>query len=362
MGVARRHSVLLGTVALVLQLTGVPAALRADEDLNPVLARRTGEAMEYDVRSEMDSLRARLEQLERGNPAAATGTCCPSACDCCCCWDPCCRSEGFYAGADLSFLQVHKSSGIGLGSSDVNLVVPGVFGITVPIFNGEIDPGLKETPRVWLGYQNADGAGIRARYWEFDHAFTAGISVVGIPLPLSAFHSFDTLAADLELTDASRIGCNWDMTVSYGARYVEYSEERGIGFDILPLSLAARKEFQGVGPTGSIELRRQVYNDLGFFANFRASALYGDEDNTLALVVGPATVEFVGHQVNDVKYSFESQAGLELITPMGDGGYLFARAGVEAQFWGGFGVPLLAVIADESVGFVGFMLSAGVQR
>src|SRR5947207_972269 len=68
---------------------------------------------------------AALEAQLKGGTATsndAHGAGCGGGGDACgcgsggCCCDPCCRSEGFYYGAELTYLQPHNSSGVGLNA------------------------------------------------------------------------------------------------------------------------------------------------------------------------------------------------------------------------------------------------------
>jgi hypothetical protein len=107
-------------------------------------------------------------------------------------------------------------------------------------------------------------------------------------------------------------------------------------------------------------------SNIGVFANARGSMLMGDETNLLnvSVVVGTATVAVAINEVqkNDVKFIFETQAGAEYILPICGGGYYFARAGVEMQYWDNFGVSPTGLLFDESSGFGGLFAAVGIQR
>jgi hypothetical protein len=300
-------------------------------------------------------------------------------CGCGCCCDPCCRSQGFYGGVELSYLKAHNSSGTGPTGLLAAARSVNVGGITVDSSVAEIDPDFEPTPRLWIGYQRCDGLGVRLRYWEYDHSFDVAI---GSPFTLffdtftqtipgaDGFHGWDTWIADIEVTDSSLVGCYWDVTWSCGFRQVEFVENVGLGLPGFPL-LIMSKSFIGSGLTASVEVRRRATCNIGLFCSARASAIYGDEDTQLVDRFGPGLITANSEtERNDVKYIWEAQLGVEYIMPLSSGASLFARAGAEVQYWGGFGVnqdifdqegnPNLP--GDASVGFAGFFATVGLAR
>jgi hypothetical protein len=305
----------------------------------------------------------------------ACGGCC---CGCCC--DPCCRSQGFYGGAELSYLKAHNSSGTGPTGLLAAAQAVTVGGITVDSSVAEIDPDFEPTPRLWVGYQRCDGLGVRLRYWEYDHSFDVATGrdfTLSFPPVTQVFfrgpdgsHGWDTWVADIEVTDSSLVGCYWDVTWSCGFRQVEFVENVGLDLPDFPLLLMS-KSFTGSGLTASVEVRRRVTCNIGLFGSARASAIYGDEVTQLMEFVAPGPLSARSEtERNDVKYIWEAQLGVEYVMPLSSGASLFARAGAEVQYWGGFGVnqdifdlagnPNLP--SDASVGFAGFFATVGLAR
>ena len=87
----------------------------------------------------------------------------------------------------------------------------------------------------------------------------------------------------------------------------------------------------------------------------------GDENNKKAIM----GVVALDTQLDDVKYMYEAQAGAEYIMPICGGGWYFARAGFEVQYWDGFGVDNQFAgppSVNNSVGFGGFFFAAGLAR
>jgi hypothetical protein len=130
----------------------------------------------------------------------------------------------------------------------------------------------------------------------------------------------------------------------------------------------ATKRFDGIGLTTGVEFRRTVLFNAGAFARLRGSVLVGDETDTLETIgfaglAGIADGTIATEQINAIKFIYEAQAGVEYAVRGFFGGYLFARAGAEVQYWDNFGASTLTAGAtDQTTGFAGFFASAGVAR
>ena len=86
--------------------------------------------------------------------------------------DGSCKKYGFEAGFSLFIARPHMKESFQATITDV--------GGTLNMIPFDFDNDV--TPRVWFGYFDEDGTGIRARYWEYDHSAN----------PLSAAASFTT--------------------------------------------------------------------------------------------------------------------------------------------------------------------------
>jgi hypothetical protein len=224
--------------------------------------------------------------------------------------------------------------------------------------------------------QLADGLGIRARYWSFDqnntgvgaipvgHTINGGITIV--PGELTAFQTWDATVIDLEVIDTLQLGCDTSLTWSIGGRYVDYEETRGAfgglnGVVFVPLDIVQQRRFDGFGLTGSLEARRRVCHEFGLYGGVRGSLLVGDEDNQYNFRLG-ATPQFqLTNTEENVKWIFETQAGLEYATST-HLGTLSVRGGVEFQYWSGFGAARGSITTDEDTGFFGLTFSIGLIR
>jgi hypothetical protein len=295
--------------------------------------------------------------------------CCGQGCggcgDCFGC-DRCCRTQGIIAGVELGFLRPHHGNGTGV----TGLVAIGGNRQDLGQVNTDFDTAF----RGWLGWQNSCGLGVRARYWDFDHTYqerffngpitlTGGLA--GRQLT-DAVHAWDTYVLDAEVFRSLYYDCGCDVTFSAGLRYVDYAELAG-AFNGDQLQFARAKGTTGLGLMTGLELRQRLICNIGAFSHVRGSVVMGDETNQ-TFDTGLIIEE---RQVDDVKFIYEAQAGLEYVLPVCCGGYWYVRGGVEVQYWDGFGVDnnmfdnQLATILphqNASVGFGGVFLSLGMQR
>jgi len=279
----------------------------------------------------------------------------------CCCCDPCCRSQGVTYGATLSFLKVHNSTGTGqrlFGNAGNGGPVSRVANLDT-----EFDPAFG----AWVGFQRADGFGFRATYWDFDQDYTAN-TLGGFPaVPNGTVNQgWDIYSLGFATTDSSKIGCNWDMTLGVGFKWVEYREHLTLfGLNGAPELQRHESTFTGYGMESFMEFRRQLTCNIGMFSSFGFSVLMGDDNQLFAAGGVAATV--IDNQLNDVKFIYEAKGGIEYILPICAGGYYFVRAGGEVQYWDGFGInrligTVVAAAPNTSTGFGGFFFSAGIQR
>ena len=298
-------------------------------------------ASHTEIMSVLERQNQRIAELEGGavHGGAVHGGSCESCGDACCdsCCDPCCRPGGIIAGAELTFLKVHHSLGT-RGAEGTDL-------------DGDYDPAM----RVWAGYQGSDGLGWRVRYWEYNHS-TADVSVVSALRTDSM--NYDTYVIDLELVDSMSLGCYWDASIFSGFRYVEFDEERVSRTNATGAIFASHSfDTAAWGLTMGGELRRCIGANLAGFINSRGSVLFGDESE----YTGVAINTLVDEELNNLYFIWEAQAGVQWTQELEMGGYLFARAAAEVQYWDNFsGEPFFD--GGESVGFGGLSISAGIIR
>ena len=253
--------------------------------------------------AELNNLYARLAELESRIAASNVSGCgCADACGGGCnggcggyCDDCCCGCPGFVGGAEILWLEVFESDGV--GAFDFN-----------------------EGFRWWLGYQGAGGLGVRVR--AFDYQQTVGASDVDI-------QSFD-----FEVYDAVQLGCNWDLIIGGGVRYLDFlNDTNGGGDDFIA----------GTGLVLTAELYRHISDRAALYAIGRTSIVGGDG------AVGGVIAD------NLTTFTTEIQIGAQLHREW-NGGLLFARAGWEAQT---YDEPQEN---DELITLLGGVLSVGLMR
>jgi hypothetical protein len=268
------------------------------------LAAFTGSAAAQDMHlastTDMNNIYARLAELESRAAAsnvAYSGGNCGAVSDGCC--DDCCKA-GFIAGAEAVWMKAFEGDG---DFGDFNY-----------------DDGF----RFWIGYQRADGLGIRFRYFDFDQEADNG-------------DLFETTHTDLEIYDTVQIGCNWDLVVGAGIRYLDVNFS-DVGDDVF-------ESFTGPGPVVTAELYRHVSERAALYAIGRESILVGNfrDDGDL--------------QEDSTLMVSEIQLGGQLHRELDSGALLFGRAGWEAQYYHD-----LSDDNETPISLIGVVFSAGIMR
>jgi hypothetical protein len=318
-----------------------------------------------------------------------------------------CRGQ-FYGGAGVYFLAPFLAGAqaftVKTTSSSPN---PGSSSSTTLSSEHDFDPDMQVSPLIWLGYVGPSGLGIRGRWWHFDEetddgavngdatgattissASSRGLSLTSPGHLLKGFGSgTDVLdfksklrmdIADLELTQSVQTGC-WSFLVSAGARYAhvgqsydafrvnsgvsettQFTEDSG--------TLISGHNFDGAGPTVSLEVRRPLGNTaLALYANTRGSLLFGSEKQHAERLTVEAGTQ-AGSPFQNTTF-LESSASGDAVLPVAEielGAeyardrnrfHPYVRTGVIAQTWFGAGN---ASGGNSNLGFLGLTLVAGV--
>lgn len=252
--------------------------------------------------AEMNDVYARLADLESRLAAVNTGVGCADACgggsDCCdSCCDDCCHA-GFIGGAEVMWLKAFGTQG---AFTDFN---------------------YRDAYRFWVGWQRADGLGVRARYFDYFQTATTTGDIV------------DFEAYDIEVFDTIELGCHWTLVAGAGIRYLEY-DTNGTG----PVDA-----FFGAGPLATIELYRAINDSWQLYGISRFSILADGGNNA------------VGRQ--DIATSTtELQIGAQYDRILASGALGFARIGWEGQWYDD-----ISDGGDASVSLQGVALSVGIMR
>jgi hypothetical protein len=325
---------------------------------------------------DLAQLRDRLTSLEEEGAAApeSAAQCdygCCHGCDSCCnaCDDSCfCRSGcGWVGGVGLYWVKPNWSS----NDAFTRPVPPNQTRNFAFGYDYEI------APLAWIGYVGDTGFGVRARWWEFDHS--ASVTRGPVPVNLNGFferngfvsyaNNLDLDVWDLEATQSVNLGCV-TMVGSAGVRYAHIAQRlhrfvyaRGaFVFGSGPVELDGHN-FDGYGPTLSLELRRAVgCSGLSLYGNARGSVLFGDElfdQSNFPVSQGDPTgaTQFLASQWTTVSIA-ELELGAEYRTMFNRSTMAFARAGLVGQVWQGVGNTL---DNEGTLGFYGLRTEIGIN-
>ena len=316
-------------------------------------------------------------------------------CGSCCVSSSACRKPWHVVlGVEATFLQPN------VGDTGLLHLTPGGRLVTSRL--ADLDD-YYAAPRVWLGVENCNGHGIRARYWDFD-ASAWDYDTLLIPIGLNAFdtQTFDASSRleaytiDLEYTRRFQ-SHNWRMLGSIGVRHAKLDRAESLsGFttDLLsgptPLGVATQilseRSISATGLTLGLEGTRPLRNwNINFFWNVRGSALWGDNRSNNISTMYIAPVGLGAGAVNaanvllldetDVLYILEFQTGVEWRHPLKCCcAEMFARVAFEYQYWdaeesGGDYLTQVVVDVDPinfgetrdmRVDFIGLAVSCGI--
>jgi len=219
--------------------------------------------------ADLGDIYTRLEAIESSlaiSHASTSGTVSDGE-ECC----DCCRA-GLIGGGEVVWLKAYNPDGF------------------YEAFNW--DEGF----RAWLGYQRSDGLGVRARYFDFDQVADNN-------------DLFLAIHTDLEIFDTVEVGCNWDVVIGAGARYVEINFDEASG--------TSTERFYGVGPVVTAEVYRHVNHLSALYVIGRQSILVGDEGR-------------FENQPNSSLTISEIQMGAQIHRDW-NGALIFGRIGWESQ-------------------------------
>ncbi len=245
-----------------------------------------------------------------------------------------CAASNWYVGFEAAILKPHVGS----------LAIGNPLNSVVPTYDYEL------SPRVWLGWENSEGIGVRARYWQIDADATEAAS--GIHSWVTA----DTL--DFEGTLRGCLG-RTDLLLSGGFRYAKLEN----GLAALGEDIAVAVE--GCGLTLALEASRSIgTRGFALVGGFRQSWIYSDTD-----VTGSAVAFLPGGWArfeDDVLQISEANVGIQWSRCLANGSTMTAAALWEVQTWEPTGnLPLLGGVlggVNSDIGFSGPTLSIALLR
>jgi hypothetical protein len=260
-----------------------------------------------------------------------------------------CPTSNWYVGVDAAVLKPHLGSlGVTLGGTDVALT---------PSYDYEL------APRVWLGWENAEGLGVRARYFTFDAEATQlfpGPIQIG-PVVLEGLGS--SLAAQTLDLEATQRGClgNLQFQLGGGFRYAKMETDLSVFGTVVgavPFDAGIGMDFEGIGPTVAVDVRRPFGSrGLALVGGARSSWMYGTTDFHLTRDLGfiPVSVNAEDHmmQINELSL------GVEWSRCLARGGKVSVAALWEAQAWEWSPV---ASLIHQDIGLTGPTFSFSYMR
>ena len=247
------------------------------------------------------------------------------------CW----RRRHFVAGVEATYLKpqvddapLSFSNGAGLATSSA-----------IATFDD-----LEAAPRIWLGLENEEGRGIRARYWfldahdsAYDLFFAGGI----FPVAYSASTELEVYTIDLEYTHRRCFG-NWHVLGSFGVRHGAMDRTDVLtAFDsatTLTSQILSDRQLHGTGITSGIEATRPVgERGLHLFLGLRSSTLWGTDKalgTNLMTTPGGIFLQVVAVEDETELYILEVQSGLLWSREIESlDSSVFARLVFEFQYW-----------------------------
>ncbi|MFQ3650275.1 MAG: Lpg1974 family pore-forming outer membrane protein [Gemmataceae bacterium] len=299
-----------------------------------------------------------------------------------------------YGLAGVSVLRSNISERQAFGLVHSSTIVNGTVQTTNLLQSENFSPGIEVTPLIIVGAMNKDGLGVRSRFWYFqeeDERLTANTDRAGnvavvsalnapfqvissasrggtVPPPtgggalalgigtdaIQATHHFRAWVIDLEATRYLESG-PWSLIAGSGLRYARLEQDYGflrmnagtngiITFDTDSEYLNARHKFEGVGPTLSAELWRDLgFAGLSIYSGARGSLLIGRHSfrnelhsRTVASAIGgtfDSSELTVGTSGSTRMVPVgELEIGAQYTRQLGSAVFI-ARAGFQAQTW-----------------------------
>lgn len=278
--------------------------------------------------------------------------------------------SGAYAGYSLVFAKPHLKESFQATILDVPTGT-----LSLQPFEYDYEP----SSRVWIGFQNESGIGLRAKYWHFDHngdGFTrratpaerpgAAATTVIYPanittaLPGDLLRVSNSLAAqsvDLEGTRAIALG-KTELTASAGLRYAQLEQTYFAQVTSLatPGILSFSRNFYGLGPSIGVDARHPIgMSGISAVATFRGSFLFGQKTLERSVTgdvtpnAGPANVKL--RNADEITGIYEAGLGAEWRLYSGAAGEFSLRGMYEGQLWTDGGAPTITFL-----GFEGFSI------
>jgi hypothetical protein len=248
------------------------------------------------------------------------------------------------------------SSGGFFGSAELTLLAPQVGTLAASgqilgttLGTTQITPkyGSFAAARLTGGYRNAQGLGMRLRYWDYNARARGEL--------FSA--NFDTtqqvLAIDGEVTQMLQVGM-YELDVSLGLRWGQIARKA-----IFPDAFISQ-DFGGLGPTAALWARRPLgSSNFALVGGSRVSMLFGDNDYTVGVDPSITDLRFTLTSQHAAVMVYELQGGVEWSRITANDSRLFVRVQGEAQVWQI--PPALFGLLANTTGLVGVSGAIGLD-
>lgn len=242
----------------------------------------------------------------------------------------------------------------------------------------------KVTPKIWVGFKNAEGLGIKASYWSFDadgavrNNTSDGITLFGahavtviFPANIIAAVPGDTLQTSSNLqAQITNLYASYSTSVKeveinggVGLRYARLRQTLAAtvsGF--APASLNWERAYDGVGPSVALDVKKRFgCRGISMIAKGNGALLYGTKtiDRTvIGDISSPQASPFLMlEEADEVVGIGEFGFGFEWARKMGSGSELAVTGTYDGQLWAEAGAPTLGFL-----GFQGFGLGVELRR
>lgn len=234
----------------------------------------------------------------------------------------------------------------------------------------------KISPRLWLGYVNPSGFGVRGRWFQYDHTLNAGTDTLSYQdefeeVATVGRNRLNVYAVDVDLMQRVDLGC-WNVNAGAGLRVggvtrrtTKDSYYENIWGDEYEESSTHQSRFEGIGPTVFAELKRPIMGTgFSLIANARGSLLFG-ESKLWTEDYGEVWHE-VWHWKSDVVVAGgEIQLGGEYARPLGYGTTGFVQCLWEGQAWANASEYRESVhgrLRRDDLGLMGVAINFGITR
>ena len=365
-------------VAYVNQSQGAPAYRT---DLDPESRIQSLESAVRNLEFELSQSRQSATPQNALNDAGNTAclACGQLFANCGGCCETSANKTGFNAGVTLLFAKPHFKEAFQV--SNINTLT-GVMTLLPFEYDYEL------SPRVWFGFQNEQGLGLRASYWSFDGQGLArnlstngseiwGAHVVNTMFPSNIFAAIpgsQMSVSDYLTTQTVNLVGTYDVEdaaaqilAGAGLRYAKL--EQGFAATVqspVPADfhqLTWSRVFEGLGPTVTMDAKKRLgQSRFSAVASGGGALLYGSKTLSRTVIndqtpAGQAPPFLQLNDADEVVGIGEMNLGLEWGTFLPSGHQALLRGVYEGQLWAEAGAPTLGFL-----GFQGFGIQMELKR